>query len=695
MYNKNEKEFLNKITHQFLQNDIGIDELEQLKNVIQYHQYIYYVENNATISDIQFDLLFKKLIDLENSNPSRITTNSPTQRVGNSLHNTFQETVAHLVPMLSLENSYNATDLLDFERKVKEYANIEEVAYCVEPKFDGASISLVYENNQLLRAITRGDGIVGEDITQNIKLIKSIPIHINLKKYGIKQMEIRGEVLYFKDKFNAINEQLIKQQLPTLANPRNAAAGSLRIKDPIEAAKRNLDAFLYHISYILYDENATNQFQLSTHIQSLELLYLLGFRTAYPNVPIFNAMDNLIDYTQKFEGTRDDLPFEIDGLVIKVNNLSTQEKLGMTTHHPRWAIAYKFKARQATTQIENVEFQIGRTGAVTPVAKLTPVKIGGVQVSSISIHNQDYIQEKDLRIGDWVIIERAGDVIPQIVESLKNKRNGTEKIIEFPTHCLVCNAILKKEIDESVLRCTNYQCSAQVVERIIHFASKDAMDIQNLGEANILKFYNLGFLKTITDIYKLPYNEISNLPGFGSKSVDRLKEAIEQTKQQPLYRLIYALGIRFIGETTAKSLAKKVHHLLEFKNFSLEDLQKIEDIGIKTSLSIEQFFKDEKNILLLQELENVGVSLINQQKEETNSGNLIGQSFLFTGTLIKLKRNDAEAMVEKQGGHIVSAVSSKLNYLVVGENAGSKLEKAKKLNSIHIINEDEFLKMIE
>jgi DNA ligase (NAD+) len=379
-------------------------------------------------------------------------------------------------------------------------------------------------------------------------------------------------------------------------------------------------------------------------------------------------------------------------LVIKIDDFALQEKLGMTSHHPRWAIAYKFKARQATTLLENVEFQVGRTGAVTPVAKLKSVAIGGVTVSSISMHNEEYIREKDLRLGDTVIIERAGDVIPQIVQSIPALRKGTEKIIEFPTKCPVCDYILEKEEAEAVWRCNNPLCSAQVVEKMIHFVSKDAMDIKSFGDANIRKFYELGLLNSIPQIYQLDFDTISKLEGFGKKSVDNLKAAIEASKTQPLYRLIFGLGIRFVGETTAKTIAAQVQHILDLAKLTEEQLQGFEDVGVKVANSIYQFFHEEKNIALIQNLEALGLNMI-QTNTTAVDGNLSGLNFLFTGTLTQLKRSDAEAMVEARGGHILSGVSSKLNYLVVGEDAGSKLEKAKKIATIKIITEAEFVEL--
>lgn len=668
-------------------------ELDSLKKLLKFNEYQYYVLNEPLISDYEYDQLYQQLISIESANTSLITPDSPSQRVGNSLNASFV-TIPHLVPMLSLENSYNADDLIDFDRKAIEGAGNEKLTYCVEPKFDGASISLVYENDLLVRACTRGDGVAGEDITQNIKQIKSIPLSIPLSDYGIKQIEIRGEVIMSKNSFAAFNEKLkLKQQAP-LANPRNAAAGSLRMKDPKEVGERNLDAFIYHISYVLPITGGKPTPLLQTHSGTLTLLWNLGFRSPQKERKILEGINNVIDYCISFEIGRDQLPYDIDGLVIKIDDVPLQEKLGMTSHHPRWAIAYKFKARQATTIIENVEFQVGRTGAVTPVAKLQPVALGGVTVSSISMHNEEYIKEKDIRLGDTVIIERAGDVIPQIVQSISSLRKGTEKMIAFPTTCPVCNAPLEKEEAEAVWRCISPLCKAQIVERIIHFVSKDAMDIKSFGEANIRKFYEIGILPNVPAVYTLNFDKVAQLEGFGKKSIENLQAAIANSKNQPLYRLIYGLGIRFVGETTAKTVASQIQHILDLTNFTEEQLQSFEDVGVKVAKSIYAYFHEESNIAMIRELESLGLNMI-QTNTTAVDGNLAGLNFLFTGTLTQLKRAEAEAMVEARGGHILGGVSSKLNYLVVGEDAGSKLEKAKKIASIKIISESEYIDLVK
>lgn len=680
-----------KFLHELKDGIINIKDISDLRDVLRFHEHRYYVLNDPLISDFEYDQLYKSLEKIEKVHPQMVTADSPTQRVAKSLTKDFTQ-VSHLVPMLSLENSYNADDLVDFDRKARELSGLKEIEYCVEPKFDGASISLIYDNDFLVRGATRGDGVKGDDITTNIKQIKSIPLSASFSEYGIKQVEIRGEILINKSNFKKYNDQLGEQGLPPLANPRNAAAGTLRIKDPKVVSERNLEGFLYHISFFTADKKHT---AFKKHSDSISLLWELGFRSPEKEKKILKGIDAVIDYCRVFEEKRDDLPYEIDGMVIKVNDLAVQETLGMTSHHPRWAIAFKFKARQSTSKLKAVEFQVGRTGNITPVAKIDPVPIGGVTVSSISLHNEDFIREKDIRIGDSVLVERAGDVIPYIVKSFPELRKGSEKKIHFPEKCPVCNSRLEKTEGEAAWKCNNYHCEAQVVQRMIHFASKDAMEITGLGDAIVNKFHEAGWLKNIADIYNLPYDEIEKLEGFGKKSVEKLKNAIEKSKEQPLYRLIYGLGIKFVGETTAKTIANKIEHLLDLKEYSEDQLQEMEDIGPKVANSIKDFFSDKENIRLLQQLEEKGVKLKNEKKKLHKGGNLTGQSFLFTGTLSQMKRSDAEAMVEERGGQILGGVSSKLNYLVVGEDAGGKLEKAKKIASIKIISENEFLEMIK
>ena len=700
MYSASDTKQLAQLTHSLLKTTDGsaitLFHLEDLRNVLRFHEYRYYVQNDPLISDKEFDLLYNALEELEKNHPEHIKPDSPTQRVAKGLGNDFQK-VRHLVPMLSLENSYNAEDLIEWDRKAREATGFGFVEYCVEPKFDGAGISLIYENDLLVRGATRGDGAEGEDITTNIRQIKSIPLSAAFSKYGIKQIEIRGEVLMTKQAFKLFNTHLAEENLPPLANPRNAASGSLRMKDAKEVARRNLEAFLYHVGYISEsnNQNTVPNHSPRSHGEALSMLWDLGFRSPEKEKQVVSGIESVVDLCKAYEEKRDELPYEIDGMVIKVNNLEQQDKLGMTSHHPRWAIAFKFKARQATSRLLGVEFQVGRTGAITPVAKIEPVPIGGVSVSSVSLHNEDFIRERDLHIGDTILVERAGDVIPYIVKAFPELRKGDEEKIIFPHACPVCHSPLEKSEEEAAWRCNNINCEAQIVERLIHFNSKDAMDIRGLGEASVKKFYRLGILKDIPSLYNLPFDQIEKLEGYGKKSIENLKAAIEQSKNQPLYRLIYALGIRFVGETTAKTLASSVHHLLELKEKTAEELQQMEDVGPKVASAIQDFFHQEENISLLKKLEESGVQLANIQKEWTKGTSLAGKTFLFTGTLPTLKRSDAEALVEEQGGMVLSGVSAKLQYLVAGEEAGSKLEKAKKIGTIQILSEEEFLEMVK
>jgi DNA ligase (NAD+) len=706
------------------------EEAEGLREILRFHEYRYYVLNNPLISDPEYDQLYKKLENAEKDHHDWITPDSPTQRVGTLLNSQFT-TVAHLVPMLSLENSYNTDDLSDWDRKAREAGKIPTIKYSVEPKYDGASISVIYENDLLVRSATRGDGVQGDDITTNSRQIRNLPLRAPFSRYGIQTIEIRGEVVMTKKAFETFNSKLMENGQPPLANPRNAAAGTLRMKDPAEVGKRKLEAFLYHVSYVNQipnthpessganpkSENAISNAQIpnskggsnlefgisnfgisnqipTTHSGMLQMLWDCGFRSPVQEMKICEGITEVAACCHAFEVTRDELPYEIDGMVIKVDDLGLQDKLGMTTHHPRWAMAYKFKARQGTSRLRGVEFQVGRTGAITPVAKIDPVGIGGVTVGSISIHNQEYIREKDLKIGDTVVIERAGDVIPQIVRSLAELRTGKELPILFPTECPVCQSQLFKEPEEAVWRCTNAECEAQVVERMVHFVSKDALDIRSFGEQQVRRLYEVGLLHDIPGIYRLDYEKIATLEGFGKRSVENLQQAIEASKNQPLHRIIYGFGIRHVGETTAKALAQRITHLLDLKALTVDQLMQIEDIGPKVANSIYNFFQNVKNIEMLAELENLGITLRKQEEPGNADGAFSGKSFLFTGTLSQLKRSDAEAIVEQVGGKILSGVSSKLNYLIVGEDAGSKLEKAKNIPTIRILTELEFLNLL-
>jgi DNA ligase (NAD+) len=700
MYTKQQEQNLIEKTRQLLK--ISIDDIktkedaekiiDDLRQVIKYHDWKYYVLASPVISDYEYDKLFHLLVKLEEKFPELKTPDSPTQRVPSELIKEFPK-VKHLSPMLSLDNSYNEEDLRNFDRRVKEITGLKEVEYSVEPKFDGAGIALVYEDNLFIRGATRGDGAVGDDITPNLKVIKTIPLSADFKKYGIKTIEIRGEVLIKKELFKKINQERLEEGLVPFANPRNAAAGSLRLQNPKEVAKRGLEAFVYQITYAV-DENENNLLgtKLKKHSESIKMLYELGFKTPYNEIKVCKNIDEVIDYCNEWQKKRDEYPYEIDGMVVKVNDISLYDTLGATSHHPRWAIAFKFQARQATTKLLDVVFQVGRTGAITPVGKLEPVEIGGVIVSSVSLINEDFIKEKDIRIGDLVLVERAGDVIPYVVKVIKEARTGNEKPIVFPKNCPSCGSLLVKPLDEAVYRCININCPAQVKERIAHFASKDAMDIRGLGQAIVNRFYDLGLLKSIPDIYRLDFEKIKKLEGFGEKSAQNLKNAIEESKKRPIHRLIYGLGIRYVGQVTARVLSENIRCVEDLKDWSVEDLEKLEGIGYVVAKSIYDFFHNEQNLKMIYQLKELGVQTCKEEKEE--EGKLKGMTFVFTGTLECCSREKAKEMVEALGGKVSNSVSHKTTYLVVGKEPGSKLQKAQKIG-IKIINEEEFLKLIK
>ena len=687
-----------------LSTPISEKEIENVKRVINYLDKKYYVQSETLVTDFEYDKLFDALKNIENSYPNLITKDSPTQRVAHGLSAEFT-TVKHSVPMLSLDKCYNQEDLQSFDESLRKLVSEdEEVEYSIEPKFDGSSIALLYENDILVRAATRGDGTEGEDITQNARTIKSIPLSVNFSQFGISKIELRGEVVIEHTVFKKINKKREKEGLKIFENSRNTASGSLRMKDSAEVAKRGLEAFIYQVGFLI-DENGNDILSSKFKGQSDILKYLgsLGFLVPKKETATFNSVKEVIDFCYLWQEKRNDYNYEIDGMVIKLNNIRLQNLVGHTAHHPRWAIAFKFKARQAITQLLNIEYQVGRTGAVTPVAKLDPVRLAGVTVSSVSLHNEEFIKEKDIHIGDFVFVERAGDVIPYISAVDLSKRIITTPVV-FPKECPSCNASLTKPEAEAIWRCENADCPAQIEERIIHFVSKGAMNIDGLGKDIVKRFISEGLLNTIEDIYELPEkaDSILALEGWKEKSFLNLKTSIENSKNQAIWRLIVGLGIRHIGTTTAKHLAKQVHSMLEFQNWSLEKLIELEDIGPKVAESISLFFSNEKNIELLNKLQLIGVKIEKTEEDlkPLSSNALEGKTFLFTGTLTKFSRTQAKEMVEENGGKNISSVSKNLNFLIVGEKAGSKLKKAEKINKdaeeklIQVITEQAFLDMI-
>jgi len=612
----------------------------------------------------------------------------------------------HLTPMLSLDNSYNAEDLKDFDERIKKLTALPEdaaIAYVVEPKFDGGSIALVYENDQLVRAATRGNGVKGEEMTANARTMKSVPLKANLSKKGIQKAELRGEVLIRKDNFDAINKNREAAGLSVFANPRNAATGGLRMKDPKEAAKRGLEAFIYQLGYAINDKGEDILKQFETHSESIDLLGNVGFKVPDQGRAVCKNIQEVIDFCLAWQEKRDGYEYELDGMVIKVNSRALQELCGYTSHHPRWAIAFKFKAKQATTKLLNIEYQVGKVGSITPVAKLEPVSLAGVTVSSVSLHNEEFIKSKDLRLGDTVLVERAGDVIPYIVKSMPELRDDTQKVHVYPTTCPINTTDtpvdLVQEEGGAAWRCPNCVCGAQQLKKVIFHVSKPAMNIDGFGESIVERFYEYGWIKTIADVYRLDYELISKQDGFGKRSAQNLKKAIDAAKASPIHRLLHSLGVHHLGKKASKLLAERINHVLDLKDWTEEDFTIIKDIGPVVTQNTMAFFSDEKNIALLEEMESLGVNL--QQTEGDKplevaaDAPLVGKTILFTGSLQQMGRKAAQEMAKKAGATVISAVSSKLSILVVGEKAGSKLKKAQKLETVEILTEQAFLDLLK
>ncbi len=701
MYSKKEEKELYDLSKNLLAGkDIRApkDIAEDLRRVITYHEWKYYVQNDPVISDYEYDVLFKQLQALEVEHPKLKTSDSPTQRVSSDLSPDFA-TVRHMIPMLSLDNSYSAEDLNKFDEQVKKLTGEKHIVYSLEPKFDGGSIALLYEDDILTRAATRGNGREGEEMTPNARTMRSIPLRAAFSTKGIHQAEVRGEAVIRKDVFQKLNARREEEGLPILANARNSASGGLRTKDPSETAARGIEAFIFQLAYARNKNGDDVISTIYSHHEAIELLASLGFKVATQGRKLCKDISEVIEFCRRCEEERDTFPYEIDGMVVKVDAFALQEKCGFTSHHPRWAVAYKFTARQATTKLLNVEYQIGKTGTITPVAKLSPVALAGVTVSSVSLHNEDFITGKDLRIGDQVLVERAGDVIPYIVKSLADLRDGAEIPIEFPKRCPSCNTKLVRAEDEAAWRCPNISCEAQILQRMIFHISKDAMDIDGLGYKQIMRFYELGWLHSLADIYDLDYHAIAELEGLGEKSANKLRASIEKAKQNPITRLLHSLSIHHLGKRASALIAARVNHVLELKNWTIENFTDIPDIGPVVAKNVFAFFNEPKNIQMLERMEGLGVNL-RQTKEDQppeikHGGPLDGKTILFTGTLSQMTREAAEALAANAGAKNISAVSGNLNILVVGEKAGSKLKKAQGLGTVEILSEEEFLQRIK
>lgn len=686
---------------QFLNTPANKDQIDLLRKILQFHEWKYYIQNDPVISDHEYDLLFKQLQAIEREHPQLVTADSPSQRVATDLVSEFN-TVKHIVPMLSLENSYNEEDLRDFDAQVKKLTGMDtdqQIVYAVEPKFDGGSIALVYEDDVLIRAATRGNGIEGEEITHNIRTLQSVPLRAPFSSLGMKRVELRGEALISKKNFEAVNAAREDEGQVLFANPRNAATGGLRTKDPMETKKRGIEAFMFQAAYAV-DEAGNNMFEkFNTHFDNINQLGALGFKIPTIEKKKCLGIDEVISFCLEWQERRDSYEYEIDGMVVKVNDYGLQDKCGSTAHHPRWAIAFKFKAKQATSKLLSVEYQVGKIGSITPVAKIQPVALAGVTVSSISLHNEDFIKSKDLRIGDTVLVERAGDVIPYIVKSMDELRDGSESPIVFPEYCPVnttnTNVLLIKEEGESAWRCPNCVCGKQDLQRIIFHVSKDAMDIDGFGKSYVERFYELGWIKDMSDVYNLDYELIAQLDGFGKRSAEKLKNAIEKAKKNPIHKLLHSLSIHHLGKKASKLLAEQITHVLDLKEWPKEKFTDIKDIGPVVADNVIAFFSLEHNIAMLQRMEDRGVNLHQTQDDKplevSADGIFAGKTILFTGTLTTMGRKEAEELAARHGAKNISAVSSNLNILVVGEKAGSKLAKAKALGTVEIMTEEEFV----
>ncbi len=652
--------------------------IEELRREIEYHNYRYYVLDSPVITDEEYDKLFRELVELEEKFPEFKSPNSPTQRVGAPPLKEFK-TVKHEIPMLSLDNAFNAEELMAFEKKIKRMLKTdEEIEYVVEPKFDGLSISLLYRNGELVRGATRGNGIEGEDVTPNVRTIKTIPLFI---EDAPPLIEVRGEVVMFKKDFEELNRERRMKGETTFANPRNAAAGSVRQLDSSITAKRKLHFFAYAVG--IYEG-------ITFKTQEGILLFLKEKRfKVSPDFEKVKGIEQVIKKCLWFQERRDEYPFDMDGAVVKVNSLELQKKLGATTHAPRWAIAYKFPAEEKETIVRDIIIQVGRTGKLTPVAILEPVFVSGSTVSRATLHNEDEIKRLGVRIGDHVIVRKAGSVIPEIVRVVKEKRTGKEREFKFPDKCPVCGAKVIRLPGEADYRCTNASCPAQIKGRILHFVSRDAMDIENIGESLVNQLVDKGIVKDIGDLYYLKVDDLLPLERIGRVLAEKIVRNIQNSKNRPLHRLIYGLGIFHVGKHVAEILTQKFKTMDEFLKANIEDYMEIEGIGPKTAKSLYMFFHEPKNIELIEKLKKAGVRMT----EEESEGKLKGLVFVFTGALKSMTRHEAEELVKSEGGSVASSVSKKVNYVVVGEKPGSKLEKAKRLG-VKIINEEEFLKLI-
>ncbi|MCY8520466.1 NAD-dependent DNA ligase LigA [Bacillus atrophaeus] len=653
---------------------------EDLRSTINQYSYEYYTLDEPSVPDSEYDKLMQELLALEEEYPDLRTPDSPTQRVGGAVIDAFQK-VRHGTPMLSLGNAFNAEDLRDFDRRVRQAVG-DDVAYNVELKIDGLAVSLRYEDGYFVRGATRGDGTTGEDITENLKTIRNIP----LKMKRNLSIEVRGEAYMPKRSFEALNKERLKKEEEPFANPRNAAAGSLRQLDPKIAAKRNLDIFVYSIAEL-------DEMGVDTQSQGLDFLDEIGFKTNQERKKC-GTIDEVIDMIEELQAKRADLPYEIDGIVVKVDSLDQQEELGFTAKSPRWAIAYKFPAEEVVTTLLDIELNVGRTGVITPTAVLEPVKVAGTTVQRASLHNEDLIREKDIRILDKVVIKKAGDIIPEVVNVLTEQRTGQEKEFNMPTTCPECGSELVRIEGEVALRCINPECPAQIREGLIHFVSRNAMNIDGLGERVITQLFQEKLVRNVADLYKLTKERVIQLERMGEKSTDNLISSIQKSKENSLERLLFGLGIRFIGSKAAKTLAMHFESLDHLKKANKEELLAIDEIGEKMADAVITYFQKEEMLELLDELEQLGVNTLykgpKKVKVEDSDSYFAGKTIVLTGKLEELSRNDAKAQIEALGGKLTGSVSKNTDLVIAGEAAGSKLTKAEELN-IEVWNEEQLL----
>ena len=647
------------------------ERIQEIIDILNEANYNYYVLDNPTITDQEYDRYMQELISLEEKYPELKRENSPTSRVGGTVIDEFKK-VTHKIPMLSLSNVFNESDIIAFDERIRK--EVGNPRYVVEPKIDGLSVSLYYENGEFVRAATRGDGVVGEDITHNVLTIKNVP----LKLRENVTIEVRGEIYMDKDTFNSINEERARNGFSLFANPRNTAAGSIRQLDSKIAASRNLKTFIYHLPNAL-------DYGIHFHSEALEYMKRLGF-TVNENNKLVDGIDGLLEHISYWTENRDSLPYEIDGMVIKLDDIDNQQRLGFTAKYPKWATAYKFPATRVLTKLKEIKFTVGRTGQVTPNAILEPVRLMGSVISKATLHNEDYVLSKDIRTGDIVSIIKAGDVIPRVEESIIERRTGDEIPFVMTDVCPICGSKLVKK--DASYYCINPLCDAKNIEKLIHFASRDAMNIDGFGDQIVEDFYNMGYLKKFIDFYHLDNykNELMELEGFGNKSINSLIDSIEESKKNSLERLLFALGIRYVGNKTAKILAKKFGNIDNIMNSSYDDLVDVRDIGSVIAKSVVDYFSNDENINMISDLKKIGVNMEYSGPIEVFDEEFSGKTFVLTGTLGKYKRNDLKAIIESKGGNVSGSVSKNTDVVIAGSDPGSKYDNAVKLG-ITIWNE--------